>query len=204
MLSQTPRNTRLAAITILVIAAILMVVYVPFVAFDMVNPIVELQFERIEQFKATGDPSWPLLTLTTWLVSFFYPFWATLTLCAGIAAFFILKPLYNGEVWARAVALLCFSVPSVGGAYMTVPWMNFIGTKYGGFPPAVIIMMICLIPFFAILLMDKGDIKQKMVDFMTFMALGVAATYSFSNGHAAFRVAPNVCRGHRHNLHWLS
>jgi hypothetical protein len=188
MLPQTPSNARLAAVTILVIAAILMVVYVPFASFNMVNPILELQLERIEQFKASGDASWPLLTLTTWLVSFFYPFWGTLTLCAGIAAFFIVKPLYNGEVWARGMALLCFSVPSVGGAYMIVPWMNFVGTKYGGFPPAVAIMMLGLIPFFAVLLLDKGDLKQKFVDFVAFMALGVAASYSFSNGHAAFRV----------------
>lgn len=188
MLSQTPRNTRLTAIVILAIAAILMVTYVPFTGFGMVNPIVELQLERIEQFKAEGNPSWPLLALTPWLVSFFFPFWSTLTLCAGVAAFFILKPLFNGEVWARGVALLLFSVPSVGGAYMIVPWMNFVGTKYGGFPPATIIMMIGLIPYFAILLMDKGDIKQKVVDFLAFMAVGVAASYSFANGHAAFRV----------------
>lgn len=188
MLLQTSRNNRLTAIVILAIAAILMVAYVPFASFDMVNPIVELQYERIEQFKAEGNPSWPLLTLTPWLVSFFFPFWATLTLCAGVAAFFILKPLFNGEVWARGLGLLLFSVPSVGGAYMIVPWMNFVGTKYGGFPPAVAIMMIGLIPFFAILLLDKGDIKQKIVDFLAFMALGVAASYSFANGHAAFRV----------------
>lgn len=188
MLPATSHNARLATVVILVVAAILMVVYVPFASFNMVNPILTLQLERIEQFKASGDASWPLLTLTTWLVSFFYPFWATLTLCAGIAAFFVVKPLYEGKTWARGLTLLLYSVPSVGGAYMIVPWMNFVGTKYGGFPPAVAIMMIGLIPFFAILLLDKGDMKQKVVDFLTFMALGVAASYSFSNGHAAFRV----------------
>jgi hypothetical protein len=188
MLLQTPRNARLTAIVILAIAAILMVTYVPFAGFDMVNPIVELQFERIEQFKADGNPQAPLLELTPWLVSFFYPFWSTLTLCAGVAAFFVLKPLYDGKPWARGLGLVLFSVPSVGGAYMIVPWLNFVGTKYGGFPPAVLIMMIGLTPFFAILLLDKGDIKQKIVDFLAFMALGVAASYSFANGHAAFRI----------------
>lgn len=188
MLPETSPQARKIAIVILAIAALLMVAYVPFASFDMVNPIVELQLERMEQFKVEGNPSWPLLTLTPWLVSFFFPFWATLTLCAGIAAFFILKPLYNGEVWARGLGLLLYSVPSVGGAYMIVPWMNFVGTKYGGFPPAVIIMMVGLTPFFAIVLLDKGDVKQKIVDFLAFMALGVAASYSFANGHAAFRV----------------
>ena len=175
-------------IWIVLIAAILMIAFVPFSSFNMVNPILDLQLERIEQFKADGNASWHLLTLTTWLVSFFFPFWGTTTLLAGLALLVIAKPLYNGEGWARGAALLALSFPSIGGAYMIVPWMNFVGTKYGGFPPAVATMMIGLIPFFAILLMDKGDNKQKMVDFLAFLAIGVTASYSFANGHAAFRV----------------
>ena len=175
-------------IWIVLIAAILMIAFVPFSSFNMVNPILELQLERIEQFKADGNASWHLLTLTTWLVSFFFPFWGTTTLLAGLALLVIVKPLYNGEGWARGAALLALSFPSIGGAYMIVPWMNFVGTKYGGFPPAVATMMIGLIPFFAILLMDKGDNKQKIVDFLAFLAMGVTASYSFANGHAAFRV----------------
>jgi hypothetical protein len=71
---------------------------------------------------------------------------------------------------------------------MVVPWMNFVGTKYGGFPPAVSIMAIGLIPYFAILLLDKGDSKQKIVDFLAFVMIGITASYCFANGHAAFRV----------------
>ena len=175
-------------IWIVLIAAILMIAFVPFSSFNMVNPILDLQLERIEQFKADGNASWHLLTLTTWLVSFFFPFWGTMSVLAGIALLVLAKPLYNGEGWARGAALLALSFPSIGGAYMIVPWMNFVGTKYGGFPPAVATMMIGLIPFFAILLMDKGDNKQKMVDFLAFLAMGVTASYSFANGHAAFRV----------------
>ena len=175
-------------IWIVLIAAILMIAFVPFSAFNMVNPILDLQLERIEQFKADGNAKWHLLTLTTWLVSFFFPFWGTMSVLAGIALLIIAKPLYNGEAWARGAALLALSFPSIGGAYMIVPWMNFVGTKYGGFPPATIIMFIGLIPFFAILLMDKGDKQQKIVDFLVFLAMGVTASYSFANGHAAFRV----------------
>ena len=175
-------------IGIVLLGAVLMVAVVPFMAFDMVNPILELQLERIEQFKADGNAKWHLLTLTTWLVSFFFPLWGTLTALAGIALLFVVKPLYNGKTWARGLALFLLSFPSIGGAYMIVPWMNFVGTKYGGFPPATIIMMIGLIPYFAILLGDKGDVKQKIVDFLAFMAIGVTASYCFANGHAAFRV----------------
>ncbi len=107
---------------------------------------------------------------------------------AGIALLVIAKPLYEGKAWSRGLSLLSLAVPSMGGAYMIVPWMNFVGSKDGGFPPAIIIMMIGLIPYFAILLANKGDFKQKLVDFFVFMMLGVSAAENFANGHAAFRI----------------
>jgi len=192
MLPATPRNSRLIVITLVVIAAILMITVVPFIGFSMSNPIVQGQQARIEKFKAEGTPEMAvqaaLLELTVWLVSFFYPFWSVLSLVAGIALLVIAKDLYNGEKWARGLALLCLAIPSMGGAYMIVPWMNFVGSVQGGFPPAVIIMSIGLIPYFALLLLEKGDWMQKFVDFAVFLMLGVAAAESFANGHAAFRI----------------
>lgn len=188
MLKGTSQKTKQIVLGVIIIAALLMIVLVPFMSFNMVNPIVGYQQERIEQFKIDENPSWPLLTLTTWLVSFFYPFWGTMTVIAGIALLVIAKDLYNGKEWARGLALLCLSVPSMGGAYMIVPWMNFVGSKEGGFPPAVIIMSIGLIAYFTLLLAEKVDGKQRIVDGLVFLMLGVAAAESFANGHASFRI----------------
>ena len=74
MLLSTSRQVRLAVVTLLVIAAILMIAVIPFIGFDMVNPIVKAQQIRIEKFTAEGNPQAPLLALTVWLVSFFFPF----------------------------------------------------------------------------------------------------------------------------------
>lgn len=188
MLQNTPQKTKQIIVGIIVVAALLMILLVPFISFNMVNPIVGYQQERIEQFKAEENPQWPLLTLTTWLVSFFYPFWGTMSVIAGIALLVIIKDLLSGKQWARGLALLCLSIPSMGGAYMIVPWMNFVGSKEGGFPPAVIIMSIGLIPYFALLLAEKVDSKQRIVDGLVFLMLGVTAAESFANGHAAFRI----------------
>lgn len=188
MLLTTPRNTRLVVVSIVVIAAILMIAVVPFVGFDMVNPIVKYQQARIEKFNAEGNPQAPLLELTVWLVSFFYPFWSTLSLIAGLALLVIALPLYRGERWTRGLALLLLAVPAIGGAYMIVPWMNFVGTAEGGFPPAVSMMAIGLIPYFALLLAEKVDTTQKVVDFLVFLMLGVTAAENFANGHAAYRI----------------
>lgn len=188
MLPETSRQTRTIVVAVVLIAAILMIVFVPFVAFDMVNPIVDAQLARIAKFEAENNPQAPLLTYTTWLVSFFFPFWGTMSLVAGLALLVIALPLFRGESWARGLALLCLSIPSMGGAYMIVPWMNFIGSQVGGFPPAVSIMMIGLIGYFTVLLADRGDLVQKAVDFFVFLMLGVTAAENFANGHAAFRI----------------
>jgi len=188
MLLSTPRNVRLIVVSLIVIAAVLMVAVVPFIGFDMVNPIVKAQQARIEKFTAEGNPQAPLLSYTVWLVSFFFPFWSTLSLIAGIALLVIALPYFRGERWTRGLALLCLAVPAIGGAYMIVPWMNFIGSAKGGFPPAVIIMTIGLVPYFAILLAEKVDMTQKLVDGLVFLMLGVTAAENFANGHAAFRI----------------
>jgi hypothetical protein len=188
MLLSTARQVRLVVVTLVVIAAILMITVIPFIGFDMVNPIVKAQQARIEKFTAEGNPQAPLLAYTVWLVSFFFPFWSTLSLIAGIVLLVIAVPLYQGERWTRGLALLCLAVPSIGGAYMIVPWMNFIGSAQGGFPPAVTMMTIGLIPYFAILLAEKVDVTQKIVEFLVFLMLGVTAAENFANGHAAFRI----------------
>ncbi|MDT8305558.1 MAG: hypothetical protein RRC07_06445 [Anaerolineae bacterium] len=187
MLHPSPK-VRQIVVGVIVVAALLMILVVPFIAFNMVNPILGYQEARIAKFIAEGDPSAPLLTLTTWLVSFFFPFWGTLSVIAGLALLVIAKALYEGEEWARGLALLCLAIPSMGGAYMIVPWMNFVGTAEGGFPPAVFIMTIGLIPYFTLLLVDRGDRTQKIVDFFVFLMLGVSSAEAFANGHAAFRI----------------
>ena len=192
MLPSTSRQVRLIVVTLVVIAAILMITVVPFIGFGMANPVAQGQLARIEKFKAEGTPEKAvqaaLLELTPWLITFFYPFWSLLSLVAGIALLVIAADIYRGEKWARGLALLCLAIPSMGGAYMIVPWMNFIGSVQGGLPPAVIIMSIGLIPYFALLLLDKGDLTQKVVDFFVFLMLGVSSAEAFSNGHAAFRI----------------
>lgn len=188
MLLSTPRQVRLVVVTLVVIAAILMIAVIPFIGFDMVNPIVKAQQARIEKFTAENNPQAPLLAYTVWLVSFFFPFWSTMSLIGGIILLVIALPFYRGERWTRGLALLCLAIPSIGGAYMIVPWMNFIGSAQGGFPPAVTIMTVGLIPYFVILLAEKVDVTQKVVEFLVFLMLGVTAAENFANGHAAYRI----------------
>ena len=182
---------RLAITTLIVVAAILMIVVVPLLTNSMINPIVQGQLTRIEKLKASGTPEnlmqAALISPGPWVIATLYPIWAVLSLVAGFALLVVARLFYRGEAWTRGFALLCFAVPSIGGGFMLVPWINFVGTTQGGFPSAILIMAIGLLPYFAILLTDKGNAVQKVVDVSVFFLLGVTAAESFSNSIAAFR-----------------
>ena len=185
------QQVRLAITVLIIAAAILMIVVVPLLTNSMINPIVQGQLTRIEKLKASGTPEnvmqAALMSPGPWVIAALYPVWAVLSLVAGFALLVVARLFYRGEAWTRGFALLCFSIPSIGGGFMLVPWINFVGTTQGGFPSAIVIMAIGLIPYFAILLADKGDAIQKVVEVSVFFMLGVTAAESFSNSVAAFR-----------------
>lgn len=179
------RTTRFIVIAIVLIAAILMIAVLPFTVPDALDKIQVEQGKRIEKFYAEGNPQAPLISATQWLVGFFFPFWTALTIIAGIMLFFLVKPLFNGQKWSKALTLVCLSIPSISGAYMTVPYLNFAKV---GIPNGLYFMAVGLIAYFTVVLADKSTVKQKVIDFWVFLILGVTAAESFSNGHAAYRI----------------
>lgn len=179
------KQTRLIVVSIVLIAAVLMIAVLPFTVPDTLNKIQVKQQERVDQYYAEGNPQAPLIASTMELVGWAFPLWMSLTIIAGIILLFIAKPFYNGERWAKALTLLCLAITAVSGAYMLVPYLNFVKV---GFPPALYYMIVGLVAYFTVLLVDKSDVKQKVLNFWVFLMLGVTAAESWSNGHAAHRI----------------
>jgi hypothetical protein len=191
MLAKTPQSTRLIVMIVMVIAAIIIAFAVPMLTkqgLDTIIPQQQARFERLSASEVQQDRvTAKLIEDTPYLVSLFFTIWMGLSVAASMVVLVIAYAYYRGEDWARAVALICFAMPSVAGAYMLIPWINFVGFG-SGFPPAVPVALLGLIPFFTILLAEKVDGMQKFVNFSYFLALGVTAAHSFSNSHAALRV----------------
>ncbi len=185
MSQSIPKQTRQIVLALVLIAAIFMIAVEPFLVDAMLDVIQPAQVARFEKFTAEGNPQAPLVEPAAYLTGFFYPFWMSLAMFAGLVLLLIAKPLYNGAKWARALTLVCLSMPAIGGAYMLVPYLNFVGE---GIPPALIIMAFGLIPYFTVVLVEKNDLMQKVLDFYIFLMLGVTAAETFANGHAAHRV----------------
>lgn len=191
MLSETSKRTRLIIVAVMVVAALVTVFAEPLLVKQTLPPIIAGQQARYEKFSNSGDPQLKLkaelIKDTPYLVSFFFPFWMALGVFGAIVVLVIARQYYEGKMWARGLALLCFSMPAMGGAYMMVPSINFTGFSSGTIN-TMIISLLGLIPYFTILLVEKSDLKRKIIYFFVFLFLGVQGAHSFSNGHAAMRV----------------
>lgn len=182
-------GARKMVIILVLLAAVFMVVVQPFLVAPALDQIQLKQMERIAKFYETGNPNAPLIEHTPAMVGFFFAQWTMLSFIGGIVLLIIARKLYEGQQWAKAVALVCLSMPAIGAAYMLVPWMNFVSaTPDAGVPPATIIMAAGLIPYFAILMAGKSSPKEKLIAFVVFTMLGVTAAYTFGNGHASHRI----------------
>ncbi len=179
------KQTRMAVLAVVLIAAILMIAVLPFTVPAALDLIQVEQAKRIDKFYATGDPNASLISTTRELVGFFFPLWTSLTMFAGMVILVIAKAFYNGAKWARALTLLCLSIPSAGGAYMTVPYLNFAKV---GIPNGIWFAAVGLIAYFTVVFATSASMKKKLIDGWVFLILGVTAAEAFSNGHAASRI----------------
>ncbi len=179
------RTTKLTVVSIVVIAAILMIAVLPFVVPDMLDGIQQNQKIRTDKFYADGNPQAPLIETTMAMVGWTYPLVTLLSMFAGVILLIIVKPFYNGEKWAKGLTLLCLAFPTIAGAYMMVPYFNFMGV---GWSPAFFYMIVGLVGYFSVVLAIKTDIKQKIIEFWVFLLLGVTAAESWANGTACHRI----------------
>jgi len=184
-------KVRSTVTAVLVIFALLALFVTPMITKQILPNIIDNQIAKFEKMSASSDPELskkaPLIKDTPYLVSFFYPMWMALSMFGGVIFLVVAKAFKQGQIWSKGVSLLAFALPSIAGAYMLIPWINFVGFG-SGFPLPLVIMMIGLIPYFTILLAEEVDGLTKLVYFLTFMALGIAGAHSFTNGHASFRL----------------
>ncbi len=184
------QKVRLTVTVVLVVCALLTTFGTPLIVKRILPEIIDNQLAKFEKMSSSDNPEEvkkaPLIEDTPYLVSFFYPFWLALSMFGGVVILVIAKSFYEGKKWSRGVALLATSIPSMGGAYMLIPWINFVG--FGkGFPFPIAVALFGLVPYFTILLAEKAEAMTKLANSMVFLALGVTGAHSFTIGHASLR-----------------
>ena len=119
------------------------------------------------------------------LFSLFYPLWRAMIYIAGIVLLAIVPSIYKGKEWTMKVELTAYAVPSVGGMFMFLPYISWVG----GFPIPMIICFVGLLGFWSVFLFHYyGSILEKIVNLITYTFIGMRATHAFVIGIGAQRM----------------
>jgi len=119
------------------------------------------------------------------LFGLFYPLWRALGYVAGIVLIAIAPSILKGEEWTRKVELTAYAVPSVGGMFMFLPYISFVG----GFPIPMMVSFVGLIGYVSVFLFHRYDsTSEKIANLVTFVFIGMLATHAFVIGIGAQRM----------------
>jgi len=173
---ELPKNTCLILAILAAVIGLFLVVAVPF--------IVQTSLERVINALAKVSEGRPAYSSGIPIFNFFYPLWRAFTFVAGITLLAIAGSIYAGKDWTFPVALSAYAVPSVGGMFMFLPYISWVG----GFPLPMILSWAGLAGFWSMLLLQKSDRMQKLVDFLVFTFIGMLATHAFVIGIGAQRM----------------
>jgi len=115
--------------------------------------LVQLSLERdlIELLEVVKDR--PQFSSGMSLFSLFYPLWRALGFVAGIVLLVITPSIYKGEEWTFPAALAAFSIAAIGGMFMFLPYISWVGD----FPVPMVISWVGLLGFWGIIFLRQTE-----------------------------------------------
>lgn len=191
MSDQTLGNTKKIVVSLVVLAALLMITIVPNIITSMVNSINTGLADSIIKLMEEGSPDSIAKAqgraVAIWQIGLLYVIWANLCFVAGLTILVVIKQFYQGKAWARGLVLFCLAIAAVAGAYTIVAWINIVNRVQPGIPPSLYVILIALIPFFTVLLADKVDRMKKTIDAIVFLLIGTLSGAVFIISAHAFK-----------------
>jgi hypothetical protein len=175
-MKEIPKNTRLVLAILAVTIGIFLIIAVPFIVQTALDRVLTALLKVIEKE--------PQFSSGLTLFSFFYPLWRSFCFVAGITLLAIARPIYQRADWTFPIGLSAYAVPSVGGMFMFLPYISFVG----GFPLPMVLSWVGLAGFWTMLLLQKSDRAQKLIDFLVFTFIGMLTTHAFVIGIGAQRM----------------
>ena len=175
-MKDTPSKTRMWIAILAGVIGLFLVIGAPL--------LTQISLERIlvELLEVVKDR--PQFTSGLALFSLFYPVWRALGFVAGIALLVIIPAIYKGEEWTWPVALAAFSIPAVGGMFMFLPYISWVG----GFPLPMVISWVGLLGFWGIIFLRHGTRIEKWSLFFSLTFIGMLSTHAFTIGIGAQRM----------------
>lgn len=175
-MKETSQKTRLIIAIIAALIGLLMITVVPI--------IVQTSLERVLSELLVVVEKEARFTSGIKLFNFFYPFWRALIFVGGIALLAISPAIYKGEEWTFPVAMTVFALPAIGGMFMFLPYITYVG----GFPLPMVTSWIGLAGFWSIIFLRNRPRAEKWAQFLAFTFIGMLATHAFVIGIGAQRM----------------
>ncbi len=185
--------------TVLSIVALLFGLYLVFIAttqamFTLKVALREVM-ERLIPFDPDFYPAVPILGVT-------FGIWMILLAFGGVTLIVMSVRLWKGDYTARAVGLGVSAIGAVAGMTMFIPWMVLVVSDYSNgpvpgvlppppdvdkTPPVMWILFLSLAVYYIFLLWEKSSLKDKILKFIVFTAIGVVAGMVYMNGQHGVR-----------------
>ena len=194
MTQDTTKTGRTIMAVVVFLGGLFLLFVAPYLAMGSLN---EPMHRLVEVFQVQ-DPEGVWDTPVAILASTYYV-WVALFVFAGATMVMIANDVRLGKSWARPLALMLFSIPSIGGLTMTIPWMvlvfvDALGNKNPdpGMSPAIFIMVIGLVGYFIVLLTEKADAKTRIAQIVVFTSLGLVGGFVWMNAQHGVRYFNSV------------
>ncbi|HEY62132.1 MAG TPA: hypothetical protein G4N95_05715 [Anaerolineae bacterium] len=168
---ETSKQSSLKVMAVLaVLIALFLIVATPFIVQTSLGRVLENLVDVVKER--------PQFTSGFAIFNLFYPIWQALAFVAGIVLLVITPSILKGEKWVSPVLLILYAIPSIGGMFMFLPYVSWVG----GFPLPMVISWVGLIGYWVTIWLQDADRFQKTVDFLVLTFLGMLATHAFVIG----------------------
>ena len=172
MTNDTTAKSRIIMASLCCLAGILSITLIPKFGGMAMDSVMLVGWSKIAESGAIAPK----------MVSFFFPAWMGVSIIAGVVLILLSLPVYRGEYWGRPLAMGMLAIPCIAAAYFFGPIMV---TSRQLAPQAVIMLAIGLIPYFLILLLERSSIRDRLINFLVFLLLGIMSAASFTNGFSS-------------------
>ena len=175
-MGETTQKNRTIMAAIAVVIGLLMAYLIPFIIQTSLERVLINLLAHIE----AGNPTF---SSGPKLFDFFYPVWRAVIFVAGAALIIIAGEIRKGSEWTYPLAMALFALPSIGGMFMFLPYISFVG----GFPLPMTISWIGLSGYFSFIFLRKAERSVKWSRFGALTFLGMLSTHAFTIGVGAQR-----------------
>jgi hypothetical protein len=175
-MQNTPQKNRTIMSIIAIMIGVLMTTIIPF--------LVQTSLERVlRDLIIHIDAGNPAFASGIPLFDIFYPVWRAIIFVAGITLIVISQEIRKGAEWTYPLAMALFALPSIGGMFMFLPYISWVG----GFPLPMIISWIGLAGYWSFIFLREAEQRQKWTRFAALTFIGMLATHAFVIGIGAQR-----------------